>query len=190
MRAYCDPLYWKRRENRKGPSPMARYLKVDKDLHARQGLKFVLTPEGQALELLPGELPGPGADVVSHVGEPRFHVRMTDPVRTDAEVPDAVGLALRRVADRLQHDTPDGSEDANGDGIVEWVYGPAVHDGALLMALDTDGFGFNPAMIEAMTRIFADELEPIAVSLELSAASNIPTEILPAWRSSAEREER
>ncbi|GAA3702685.1 hypothetical protein GCM10022399_18900 [Terrabacter ginsenosidimutans] len=166
---------------------MTTYVRVDEDLFGRMGLKFVVTPDGQALELLPGQLAEPGADVISHVGEPRFQVRMSTPVLTDADVPDVLGLALRRVADRLFGVMPDGTEDPDASGIVEGVMGPAAHDGGLLLSLDTDGFGFNPPMLETMTRIFVEELEPLAIPVELCAASWVTDEIPPAWRSTADR---
>lgn len=166
---------------------MTTYVRVDEDLYGRMGLKFVLTPDGQSLELLPGQLADPGSDVVSHVGEAGFHVRMSTRVVTDTEVPDALGLALRRVADRLFGVMPDGTEDPDASGIVEGVLGPAVYDGGLVLTLDTESFGFNPPMVETMTRIFVEELEPLAIPVELTAASWVTDEIPPDWRSSAER---
>lgn len=166
---------------------MTTYVRVDEDLYGRMGLKFVVTPDGEALELLPGQLADPGADVVSHVGEAGFQVRMSTPVRTDVDVPDAVGMALRHVADRLFGVMPDGTEDPGASGIVEGVLGPAVQNGGLVLRLDTDGFGFNPPMIETMARIFLEELEPLAIPVQLSAASWVTDEIPKVWRNTAER---
>lgn len=160
---------------------------MDEDLYGRMGLKFVLTPEGQSLQLLPGQLAAPGSDIVSHVGEARFLVRIPTPVHTDADVPDELGLALRQVADRLYGVLPDGTEGPDAERVVEGVLGPAVHDGGLVLTLDTDGFGFNPAMVETMTRIFLEQLEPLAIPLELTAAAWVTDEIPAASRSSAER---
>lgn len=159
---------------------------MDEDLYGRMGLKFVLTPDGRSLQLLPGQLADPGSDIVSHVGEARFHVRMPTPVHTDADVPDELGLALRQVADRLYGVMPDGTEDPEADGIVEGVLGPAVHDGGLLLSLDTESFGFNEPMVETMTRIFVEELEPLAIPVELTAAAWVNDEIPPVWRSTAD----
>lgn len=166
---------------------MGTYVRVDEDLYGRMGLKFVLTPDGQSLQLLPGQLAEPGSDIVSHVGEARFHVRMSTQAVTDADVPDELGLALRQVADRLYGVMPDGTEDPDASGIVEGVLGPAVYDGGLLLSLDTESFGFNEPMVETMTRIFVEELEPLAIPVELTAAAWVKDEIPPAWRSSAER---
>ena len=170
-----------------GVDRVTTYVRVDENIYGRMGLKFVLRPDGQSLQLLPGQLADRGSDVVSHVGEARFHVRISTPVATDADVPDALGLALRRVADCLFGILPDGTEDPDASGIVEGVLGPAVHDGGLVLTLDTESFGFNPPMVETMTRIFVEELEPLAIPVELTAASWATDEVPPAWRSSAER---
>ena len=109
------------------------------------------------------------------------------PLVIDADVPNALGLALRGVADRLFNVLPDGSEDADASGIVVGVLGPAVHNGGLLLSLGIESFGFNPPMVEMRIRIFVEELEPLAVPVELTAASWVTDEIRATWRSSAER---
>lgn len=107
-------------------------------------------------------------------------------MHTDTDVPNALGLALCRVADRLYGVLPDGTGDPDASGIVEGVMGPAVHDGGLLLSLDTESFGSNEPMVETMTRIFVEELEPLAIPVELTAAAWVNDEIPPAWRSTAD----
>jgi hypothetical protein len=168
---------------------MTTHVTVDQDLYARQGIKLVVSPDGSPRELRRGELADPGDRMLDHDGEPRFQVRLGVPARTDADVPDELGLALRRVADRLPCVTPDGHEDPATEGeTVEWVTAPFLFDGTLVIRIDTDGFGFNPAMIEGMVAIFLDELEPLGITAYLTAGPELPDEMIPPWRSTAERE--
>jgi hypothetical protein len=56
-----------------------------------------------------------------------------------------------------------------------------------VMFLDTDGFGFSPAMIDTMVRIFVEELAPLGVQADISASPAFADNLGPAWMSNDER---
>lgn len=83
-------------------------------------------------------------------------------------------LSLREVGKRLIHVMSEGREVPDEDGPVEFVMGPTVHNGAVALYLDTDGRGGGRAMIEAMARVFVDELTPLAMPLTVAGSSATP----------------
>jgi hypothetical protein len=147
------------------------------------------TANGELRRIPPGQLPEPTDRVVVRFGEPTFQVRLADALRTDEDLADAVGIALRRAAVRLTQVMSDGQESPDGSGPVEWVVGPTVHNGAVAMYLDTDGDGFTKPMIEAMANIFVEELVPLGVYAEVSVSPAHAEDMGPAWMSSTERQE-
>ncbi|HET6967425.1 MAG TPA: hypothetical protein VFI44_04060, partial [Ornithinibacter sp.] len=153
----------------------------------QQGFKVVTTSDGQVREIPPGERPEPNEEILGRFGEPAFRVRLEQELRNDGDVADEIGLALRRVGERLFHVMPDGREVPGEDGPVEWMGGPAVHGGALVMFLDTDDKGFSRAMIDTMAGIFVEELTPLAVQADISAAPASTGDLGPPWMSSDER---
>lgn len=168
---------------------MTEGVTVTDRLFERQYLKTVLTADG-VREVPPGQLPAPTDQVLAVMGEPSFRVALANVVRSDHDVPDEVGFALRRAAKRLYDIMADGREDSDCEGPVEWVLGPVVHDAAVAVWLDTDGAGSGRAMVEAMTKILVEELEPLGVRAEISAASAVPSPIPPVWTSEDERRQR
>lgn len=162
-------------------------LTVAEEIYEQQGVKIVLTSDGQVRQVPPGQRPEPTETVLGREGEPSFQVRLAEVVRGDDDIADDVGLALRRVAQRLYQVMADGREVRGDQGPVEWIVGPAVHDGVVVMYLDTDGSGFGRAMVDTMVGVFMEELAPLDVHADISAASAFPREIGPAWKSSAER---
>ncbi len=166
---------------------MAGSVTVAEQIFDQQGVKTVMGA-GPPRVVHPGECPAADEQVLSRDGEPAFRVRLDHEVHSDSDVPDEVGLALRRVATRLFHVTMDGREDPGEDGLVEWIVGPSVHEGGLVLFLDTDGDGFSRPMIEAMASIFVDELTPLARQVEVSGSPAFPSDLGPAWASEAERE--
>lgn len=152
----------------------------------RQGVKLVNTADGNVRELLPGEAPDPNDHVSMHDGAPSFAVRFADEVASDSDVPDDVGLALRRAAGRFYSVLADGSE-GDEQGHVEWVMGPTVRGGVVTIELDTDGSGFTPQMIEIMVRILVEELTPTGVPARIFVPP-VSSEPRSAWRSSPERD--
>ena len=166
---------------------MAGAVTVAEQIFDQQGVKTVIGA-GPPRVVTPGECAAPDEQVLSRDGEPAFRVRLDHEVTGDGDVPDEVGLALRRVAERLFHVTMDGREDPDADGLVEWIVGPSVHARGLALFLDTDGEGFSRPMIEAMASIFVDELTPLALQAEISGSSAFPQDLGPAWASSVERE--
>jgi hypothetical protein len=149
--------------------------------------KTVLTSEGEVREIPSGQLPEPTDEILAKMGEPSFEVRLENVVRIDADVADAIGFALRRVAQRLYHVRRDGREEADEEGPVEWILGPAVHEGAVVMWLDTDGTGAGKAMIDAMAKVFVEELAPLGVQAHISAGPQFPSALVPGWISGDER---
>ena len=165
---------------------MAGSVTVVAQLFDQQGVKTVIG-EGPPRTLGPGECPDPGEQVLMRGGEPAFRVRLDHEVHSDDDIPDQLGLALRRVARRLYHVAMDGREVPDDDGHVEWIVGPSVHEGGIVLFLDTDGDGFSRPMIETMGRIFVDELTPLALQAHISGTSAFPRDLGPAWASEAER---
>lgn len=150
-------------------------------------LKTVRTSDGEIRDIHPGQLPEPSDELLMTMGEPSFLVRLEKEVHEDADVPDAIGFALRQVAQRLHHVMPDGREDAHGEGPVEWVLGPAVHDGGVVLWLDTDGTGAAKAMIDGIVKVFLEELAPLGVKAHVCAGPPFPSALVPAWTSGGER---
>ena len=135
-----------------------------------------------------GAARGPGSDVVSHGGEVRVHVRMSTPSSLTLMSQTRLAWLSAGWPTACSTSCRTGREDADASGIVVGVLGPAVHNGGLLLSLGIESFGFNPPMVEMRIRIFVEELEPLAVPVELTAALNLVTdEIRATWRSSAER---
>ena len=167
---------------------MTGRVTVAQGLYLQQGIKLVLDPHGGPPREVPaGQRPGPDETILMHAGEPGFQVRLANPVRTDEDVPDVVGFALRKVVERLYRVSPEGEELVDDGGPVEFVIGPQVHDGVIVVDIDTDGYGFGPAMIETMARLFVEELAPLDVDAEISAAPAFATGSGWAWESSDER---
>jgi len=158
---------------------------VDEHIFEKQGWKYVMRTH-DVLKVPPGQVaPTDEGEVVRDDWEPIFEVRLEYPVNADEDVPDCVGLGLRTVADRVCEVAPDGSHDPDGLW-VECYSGPSVHDGALMVWLDTDGQGFTREMIEAMSSVFVEQLTPCGVPLQVSAGTVRPDRREP-WRSSTER---
>lgn len=129
-------------------------------------MKLVMPADGPPEEVQPGDLPDPAAQVLMREGEPSFQVRLDRPVTALDEVSGEILSALQRVTGRLVLVSRDGEAGLQQD--VEFAYGPAVREGALIVHCDTDGAGYTPAMIDAMARVFVEELEPLEVPLTLS----------------------
>jgi hypothetical protein len=165
---------------------MGRVTVADR-LYEQQGTKVVTTAGGQVRHLPPGQVPEPQEDVLAKLGEPSFAVHLATQVRTDEDVSDEVGLALRRVGRRLHDVMPDGQEDPDGAGPVEGVFGPAVRDGAVVICLDTDGAGAGPSMMSAMAAIFVEELTPLGVDAHVAAGPSFSDAMLSGWMSTEER---
>ena len=165
---------------------MDEWVIVADQIYEQQGTKLVAGADGTR-QIPAGQAPGPEDDILMVMGEPCFEVRFTQEVLTDDDVPDEVGLALRAVAKRLTHVMSDGREVPDEDGPVEFVTGPAIHNGAVALYLDTDDRGGGRAMITAMARIFVEELTPLAMPLTVSGSSATPGDMGPAWRTSGER---
>jgi hypothetical protein len=164
------------------------HVTVVEGLYLQQGLKLVLdSGGGPPRQVLAGQRPEPDETILMHAGEPGFEVRLPTALQTDDDLPDEVGLALRRVAERMYRVSAEGEELRDGDGPVETVIGPLVHEGAVVLYLDTDGSGFNPAMIDSMARIFVEELAPLDVDAEIAAAPAFAANSVSAWKSSEER---
>lgn len=51
----------------------------------------------------------------------------------------------------------------------------------LAQPVQADGGGFNRPTSDAMVAVFVDELTPLAVSAEISAASELPGDLGPTW---------
>jgi hypothetical protein len=83
---------------------------VAEKLYEQQGVKVVLTSDGQVRQVPPGQQPEPTEEVLAREGEPSFQVRLAKKVRGDDDIPDEIGLALRNVAHRLHQVMPDGRE--------------------------------------------------------------------------------
>lgn len=166
---------------------MTALVTVADQIYERQGARMVLASDGRARIVPAGQLPEPTEEVLGREGEPSFQVRLGKEVRSDDDVPDEVGLALRRVAERMYQVLPDGREVLGEEGPVEWVMGPAVHDGAVVMYLDTGGTGFSRAMIDTMVGVLVEELAPLAVRADITVALPFPSPIPPVWMSSEER---
>ena len=164
---------------------MPELVVVDEQLFEKQGWKYVMGTQ-DVLKVPPGKVAPTGAgQVVRDDWEPIFEVKLAHPVNADEHVPDCVGLALRTVAERVCEVAPDGSHDPDGLW-VESFSGPMVHDGALVLWLDTDGQGFTRDMIQAMGSIFVEELTPCGVHVEVSAGTTRPDR-RERWLSSSER---
>ncbi|WP_406831249.1 hypothetical protein ABEG17_00280 [Pedococcus sp. KACC 23699] len=151
-------------------------------------LKTVRASDGEIRDIPSGQLPEPSDELLMTIGEPSFVVRLEKEVHEDADVPDAIGFALRQVAHRLHHVMPDGREDADDEGPVEWVLGPAVHDGGVVLWLDTDGTGAARAMIDGIVKVFVEELAPLGVQAHVCAGPPYPSALVPAWISGGERQ--
>ncbi len=160
---------------------------VAEHIYELQGHKVVLGADGQVREVPAGQRAESDEEILVRAGEPAFRVQFTTPVNGDEDVADEIGFALRRVAKRLFQVMPDGQEVPGEQGDVEWVVGPAVHDGGVVMYLDTDDNGFSRAMIDTMVDVFVEELTPLAVRADIVTAPPLPDEIPPAWLSSDER---
>jgi hypothetical protein len=129
-------------------------------------------------------------DLQNVPGEPGFQVRLASEVLEDADVPDEVGLAVGRAAERFYSVTTDGREvDSAGDELqrIEGVRGPFVDEGGLSIQLDTDGFGVTPEMVAAIGRILVEELTPTGVEAHIDVALGMIDDY-PAWRSADGRE--
>jgi hypothetical protein len=125
------------------------------------------------------------------VGEPGFMFRLSLPVYVDGDVPDEVGLAIGRAAGRIYNVTVDGQEDPDEDGEdsrVEWALGPFIVEGGLTMLFDTDGYGCTPEMLQAMIRIFTEELAMAGFPIEISGTGFPHDAMPPVWKSSDGRE--
>lgn len=166
---------------------MAGSVTVAEQIFDQQGVKTVIGG-GPSRTVGPGECPDPGEQILMRGGEPAFRVQLDHEVHSDDDIPEELGLALRRVAERLYHVTTDGREAPDDDGgHVEWIVGPSVHEGGIVLFLDTDGDGFSRPMIETMGRIFVDELTPLALQAHISGSSAFPSDLGPDWASEAER---
>jgi hypothetical protein len=149
---------------------MPGHVTVDEQLFERQGIKVVITEDGQMRQYSPGEVAEPNGDLVQHDGEPSFLFRLDHVVLSDDDIPGPVREALDRAADRLFRIQADGSETDDECEYVEVVTGLEVHDGAIAIRVDTDGNGFNRPVIDTMVGIFVAELSPLEVRVEISAA--------------------
>lgn len=161
---------------------------VAEQLYEQQGTKVVASAGGHMRHLPPGQVPDPTDEVLARLGDPSFAIHLARAVDTDDDVPDEVGLALRRAARRLHHVMRDGREDPGETGLVEGVFGPVVSDGALVVCLDTDGVGAGPAMVSTMARILVEELAPLDVDAHVAAGPSFTDAMLSSWTSTSERQ--
>ena len=166
---------------------MAPRVTVADQLFELMYFKTVRTSDERFKDVPLGVLPEPTDHVLARQGEPAFFVSLNDPVHTDEDVPDEVGHALRRAAQRFSELGGDGAVSTDGMTIVEWVVGPALQDGGLVMYLDTDGSGAGPALIKSMTSILVNELERAGVQATISVPST-PMAVLTPWASTDERD--
>lgn len=157
------------------------WVEVDEALFAKQGYKLAIEPGGAPTEFLAGEAPSLDADILVRAGEPSFVVLSTAPLLSTADVPDELGEALTRAAARI-------AEDAGLYGI-EWVSGPMVRQGGLVLDLDTDGRGFTEQTITRMAETIVDELQPLDLALRLGVPSHEDFGQGEPWTSAAERPE-
>ncbi len=165
---------------------MASLISVEERLFERMYVKYVRTPEEEFRNVPPGELPGPTEEVLAVEGEPAFRVSLNQPLQCDDDVPDEVGYALRRAAHRFCQLGGDGTVRTDAMTPVEWIIGPALQDGALVMYLDTDGSMAGRALVRSMTSILVEELEGAGVPATVSVPSPA-TESLKDWASTEER---
>jgi hypothetical protein len=161
---------------------------VAEQLYEQQYIKVVATSDGNVQHLPPGRVPEPTGDVLATLGEPSFAIHLARELATDADVPDDVGLALRRAVQRLHHVMKDGREEPGEAGPVEGVFGPVVSEGALVVCLDTDGLGAGPAMVGTMARILVEELAPLALDAHVSAGPSFSDAVLSGWMTMSERQ--
>jgi hypothetical protein len=157
-------------------------------IYEQQCVKTVITPEGEVRGIPPGQVPEPEQTVLAKEGEPAFLVRLADEVRTDDDVPDEVGFALRKAAQRFFEVQADGREVPDETGPVEWIIGPAVHDGAIVIYLDTDNSWSSRAMFDTIVGILVEELASLSVQAEIAAAPPLPSPLPANWMSRSERE--
>jgi hypothetical protein len=149
---------------------VAAHVTVDEQIFERQGIKVVITEDGHMRQYSPGEIADPNGELVQHDGEPSFLFRLDHAVHSDDDVPGPLREALTRAAQRLFRVQADGSETDDECAYVEVVGGPDVQDGAIAVGVDTDGNGFNRAVIDTMVGIFVEELSPLEVPVEITAA--------------------
>jgi hypothetical protein len=166
---------------------MTERVTVQEQLFERLGIKIVTTSDGEVRDVPRGELPEPTDNLLARMVEPTFTVSLRQVLRDDVDVTDELGLALRRVAKRLFQVMPDGREVPGEQGPVETIVGPTVHEGAVMMFLDTDDSGYGRAMIDGIVGVFVDELAPLTVPTHISASSAASYEAGPPWVSSVER---
>jgi len=160
---------------------------VAEQLYEQQCTKVVATADGQVRQLAPGLAPGSTDAVLAKLGEPSFAIHLAQAVGAEDDIPDDVGLALRRAAQRLPHVLPDGREEPAEEGPVEAVFGPVVGDGALVICLDTDGAGAGPSMVSTMVRILVEELTPLGLDAHVAAGPSFSDAVLSSWTSDGHR---
>lgn len=149
---------------------MSSDVRVDADIFERLYIKTVVGPDGARM-VNAGHLPRPEEKVLAIMGEPSFAVRLADPVSEEGDIPPELRAALDRVVDRLFADWSASEDGAAGQGPVEGVFGPTVHDGAVVIGLETDGLGAGRDVVDAMVRVFVEELTPLEMRLEITSGS-------------------
>jgi hypothetical protein len=149
---------------------MPGHVTVDEQIFERQGIKVVIGEDGHMHQFSPGEVADPNGELLQHDGEPSFLFRLSTLVRSVDDIPGPLREALDRAADRLFRVQTDGSETDDEGAYVEVVTGLEVQDGAIALRVDTDGNGFNRAIIDTMVGIFVEELSPLEVPVGISAA--------------------
>lgn len=173
--------------NRQQGAAMMGRVTVAEQLFEQQCTKVVATADGQVRHLVPGLVPDPTDSILAKLGEPSFAIHLAQAVGADDDVPDEVGLALRRAAQRFPHVLRDGREEPAEEGPVEGVFGPVVGDGALVICLDTDGAGAGPSMMSTMVRIVVEELTPLGVDAHVAAGPSFSDAMLSGWLRAEER---
>lgn len=161
---------------------------VDEQLFERLGRKLVENRPGFDW-VESGDLVVPPDTWRTYEGDPWFLVRLPYEVFSNADLPDEVGFALRRVVDRLYQVLPDGTEVEGEMGPIEGA-GFVVHDGVVVVETDTDGWYYTRATVDAMAKIFVEELGPLGINVEVTAAPYFDEAANGAWQSAAERDAR
>lgn len=152
-------------------------------------IQVVVDAAGVLTQVNPGYLPDPSHTLLATTeAEPTFSVRLAEPVHEDVDLPDAVGLALRRAAQQFYGLTPEGVEAPSDPAVhpVENVRGPVVSNGEVLISVDTDGRGVSQQVLDAMATVLAEELSAVEAAAFISIPE-WPTNWTHDWLSSSER---
>ena len=162
---------------------------VAENVVTAQGVKVVIGEDGDSRELPPGESPAQSDEILMWAGEPAFLVTPQTSTALGDRVPDSVGLALRRSAERLYCVAADGQEldsQTPEAGCPGWVVGPVETGRGLVLSVDTDGDGISPSMVQTMATVIVAELEQADVDTALAAAPQTDADAT-AWRTAQER---